>query len=246
MPDPCYSRRWYFSYGGRPVLRSCLTLSAFIFNSLAIGQTATFAQITGKVIGTVADADSGVPVGGAEVVVEGTNLETITGDDGSYVIDNAPVGLREMSVHYLDTQTTRDNLRILAGQTTRVDFAVKQAGRIGMTLKRAALVLREGMNPRSALANYAPTRSSNDILELGVGIYPHPSLQPEPWISRAIGREEIGSYRIGAYRGILPWREPEVGERKLQPRLKVSAISPGLRTKVDNPQARRNKDNLEE
>lgn len=234
------------------MLRSCLTLSAFILNSLAIGQTAAVAQITGKVIGTITDADSGVPVGGAEVFVEGTDLETTTGDDGSYVIDNAPVGLREVSVRYLDTQTTRDNLRILAGKTTRVDFAVKQAGRIGITLSRATRVLIQAwpfpfpITPRSALANYAPTLSSNDILGPGVGIYPHPNLQPIPGISRAIGRDEIGAYRIGAYRGILPQREPVVGERRLQPRLEVRAIGSGLQTKVVNPQARRNKKNLEE
>ncbi|MBW3671817.1 MAG: carboxypeptidase-like regulatory domain-containing protein, partial [Acidobacteria bacterium] len=38
----------------------------------------SFAQVTGKVIGTVTDRDTGQPLVGAQVVVENTNLGNVT------------------------------------------------------------------------------------------------------------------------------------------------------------------------
>ncbi|HJU86321.1 MAG TPA: hypothetical protein VJ788_03015, partial [Gemmatimonadota bacterium] len=49
-----------------------------VFALLAFGGSAAFAQVTGKVIGTVTDSDTGQPLVGAQVVVEGTNLGNVT------------------------------------------------------------------------------------------------------------------------------------------------------------------------
>ncbi|MGH7543233.1 MAG: carboxypeptidase-like regulatory domain-containing protein, partial [Gemmatimonadota bacterium] len=53
-----------------------------------------YGQVSGKVIGTVTDADTGQPLVGAQVVVSGTNLGNVTNEDGYYFINNVPVGIQ--------------------------------------------------------------------------------------------------------------------------------------------------------
>ncbi|MBW3660787.1 MAG: carboxypeptidase-like regulatory domain-containing protein [Gemmatimonadetes bacterium] len=88
-----------------------------VFALLASTETAAFAQVTGKVIGTVTDRDTGQPLVGAQVVVEGTNLGNVTNEDGYYFINNTPVGVQEITAQYLGYQTQTQEQRVLAGQT---------------------------------------------------------------------------------------------------------------------------------
>ena len=45
---------------------------------IAVSAGPALAQVTGKVIGTVTDGDTGLPLVGAQVAVEGTNLGNVT------------------------------------------------------------------------------------------------------------------------------------------------------------------------
>ncbi|MGH7565228.1 MAG: carboxypeptidase-like regulatory domain-containing protein, partial [Gemmatimonadota bacterium] len=99
---------------------SVLALGAFAF--LVLSGSAAFAQVTGKVIGTVTDSDTGQPLVGAQVVVEGTNLGNVTNEDGYYFVNTVPVGVQGLTAQYLGYQTTTNEQRILAGQTMTLDF----------------------------------------------------------------------------------------------------------------------------
>ena len=131
----------------------CLVVGVVVFLAAS---GAAFGQTTGKVIGTVTDQDTGQPLIGAQVVVEGTNLGNVTNQDGYYFINNVPVGIERVTAQYLGYQTTTQEERVLAGQTMTVDFAlsseVVQAegivagshGRQGRWLERALLECRRG------------------------------------------------------------------------------------------------------
>ncbi len=81
------------------------------------------AQTTGKVEGMVTDADTGEPLVGAQVMIEGTLIGNITNDEGYYFILNVPVGLQDVKAQIIGYQSmTVKDVRILAGQTHGVDF----------------------------------------------------------------------------------------------------------------------------
>jgi len=80
---------------------------------------------TGKIEGIVQDKDTGAPLAGTQVVVEGTRLGNVTNADGYYFILNVPPGLRSVTFTYTGYQkTTVADVMILAGQTMTVDGAL--------------------------------------------------------------------------------------------------------------------------
>jgi hypothetical protein len=79
---------------------------------------------TGRVAGAVYDSESREPLVGGMVLIEGTNLGNVTGDDGSYFVDHVPAGSYTISAEYLGHGTIRRNLDVSPGQTVKLDFAL--------------------------------------------------------------------------------------------------------------------------
>jgi hypothetical protein len=150
-----------------------------VFALLAFGGSAAFAQVTGKVIGTVTDSDTGQPLVGAQVVVEGTNLGNVTNEDGYYFINNVPVGLDQLTAQYLGYQTLTNEQRILAGQTMTVDFQlsseVVQAEGIVATIEREPLVVRDNTISKTRFtaeeSQNLPVDDIESVIDLSAGIY---------------------------------------------------------------------------
>jgi len=94
-----------------------------ILAAIAFLATSLFAQLsTGKIEGTVRDKDSGKPLLGVQVTIEGTRLGNVTNADGYYFVLNIPPGSRNITFMYTGYQTTTiTNTLILAGQTTTVN-----------------------------------------------------------------------------------------------------------------------------
>ncbi len=90
---------------------------------VALWATAALAQLsTSKIEGTVRDKDTGQPLAGVQVVVEGTRLGNVTNDDGYYFILNVPPGRRGITLTFTGYQkTTISDQLILAGQTATVN-----------------------------------------------------------------------------------------------------------------------------
>ena len=160
-----------------PIRGTALFLGVFAL--LLLSGSAAFAQVTGKVIGTTTDLDTGQPLVGAQVVVEGTNLGNVTNEDGYYFINNVPVGVQALTAQYLGYQTTTQEQRILAGQTMTVDFRlsseVVQAEGIVATIEREPLVARDNTISKSRFtgeeARYLPVDDIESVITLGAGIY---------------------------------------------------------------------------
>ncbi len=100
-----------------------LMMMAFAISLILTIPLGLQAQTTGKVEGTVRDADTGEPLVGAQITIEGTLLGNITNEDGYYFILNVPAGLRNVKTQLIGYQSvTVEDQRVLAGQTHTVDF----------------------------------------------------------------------------------------------------------------------------
>ena len=74
------------------ILAICLIL-AFV--------PAVFAGTSGKIAGIVKDKQTGEPLPGVNVLIEGTTLGASTDIDGYYVIVSVPVGVHQLKVSYI-------------------------------------------------------------------------------------------------------------------------------------------------
>jgi hypothetical protein len=147
---------------------------------LLLSGGAAFAQVTGKVIGTVTDGDTGQPLVGAQIVVEGTNLGNVSNEDGYYFINNIAVGVQSLTAQYLGYQTTTNEQRILAGQTMTVDFRLSseiiQADQaIVAVIEREPLVARDNTVSKTRFtagdAQGLPIGNVDQLVTLAAGIY---------------------------------------------------------------------------
>jgi iron complex outermembrane receptor protein len=84
------------------------------------------AQQTGTLTGTVTAAESGTPLEGVRILVEGTVLATTTSPRGTYRLSDVPVGTRVLVARGLRRGEERRSITITAGQTITLDLALKE------------------------------------------------------------------------------------------------------------------------
>ncbi|MEK6571035.1 MAG: TonB-dependent receptor, partial [Bacteroidota bacterium] len=95
-----------------------LFLIALLFPSFASAQN-------GKLRGRVIDKETGEPLIGATVAVEGTTLGASTNIDGEYFILNVPPGAQTVKATYVGyAPVTISEVKISAGLTSTIDFTL--------------------------------------------------------------------------------------------------------------------------
>ena len=139
-----------------------------------------FAQLTsGKIEGTVRDKDTGQPLAGVQVAVEGTRLGNVSNADGYYFILNVPPGQRSISFTFTGYQkTTVTGQLILAGQTTMVNSELSSTivQLAGITIEGESQVLlpRDNTATKQRLTAEAisasPSTTLEDLLVLEAGV----------------------------------------------------------------------------
>ena len=90
---------------------------------LSLAPAVLFAGVTGKITGRVIDKDTGEPLPGVNVIMEGTMLGAATDINGMFIILNIPVGtytLKSSYIGYKDIVIT--NVRVHADLTTEQNF----------------------------------------------------------------------------------------------------------------------------
>ena len=90
---------------------------------IGLGYSLLFGGTTGKIAGRVIDKDTGQPLYGTNIVVEGTMLGASSDSDGNFIILRLPPGvytIRAMMMGYGSVRV--ENIRISVDKTTRVDF----------------------------------------------------------------------------------------------------------------------------
>ena len=139
-----------------------------------------FAQVAeGKIEGVVRDKETGSPLSGAQVVVQGTNLGNITNQDGYYFILNVPPGLRTITATYTGYQKTSvDNQRIAAGHTATINFTLSSTvvNLEGIVIEGEAepMMQRDNVQTRQTVTleetSDIPTSQLNSIISMQAGI----------------------------------------------------------------------------
>lgn len=103
----------------------CLLFWSFVAN----------AGTTGKIVGSVKDKNSGDPLIGANVVLEGTNFGAATDIDGYFVIINIPPGTYDLTVYYVGyAQVTIKNISVNVDRTTSQEISMSPAAVEGETV----------------------------------------------------------------------------------------------------------------
>lgn len=103
--------------------KSVISSVLVILLSISLG----FAATTGKISGRIVDAETGDPLPGANVVIEGTQQGAATDMDGYYFIINVRPGeytLKASMIGYQTTTTT--NVGVAVDRTTTIDFDLSQ------------------------------------------------------------------------------------------------------------------------
>lgn len=81
------------------------------------------AQGSAKITGTVTDAQTGEPLPGATVALEGTTMGAATNADGEYTIFQVPAGTYTVEASFVGyTTVRRSGVDIIGGITRRLDF----------------------------------------------------------------------------------------------------------------------------
>ncbi len=124
-------------------------LAVFIAGCLA----APLAAQTGKIAGTITDAESGQPIEGVQVHVQGTGYGAVTGTNGRYFIISVPPGtftVQARRVGYRTSEQTGVEVRI--DVTREINFAMGSAAGILATqtiIAEAAPLVEAGLTGSS-------------------------------------------------------------------------------------------------
>ncbi len=161
-----------------------------------------FAQ-SGKMAGIVTDKDSGEPLVGVNIVLDGTTMGAMTGIDGYYVILNVPVGTYNLHASYIGYKdVVLEGVRVSAGVTNDQNFELKQT-----TLELGEAVIVQAQRPlveKNVTQSYSlvtsddiqsiPVRGLNSILALQASVV----LQNGAVHIRGGRSDEVGYYLDGA------------------------------------------------
>lgn len=102
--------------GSRPVSPVGLLAS----RTTALHHGALRAQ--GQVVGTVVHEDTGEPISAAQVSAEGTELSTLTAQDGRFTLTNVPVGTHTLVAQRIGYETQRAEVTVSEGETTTINL----------------------------------------------------------------------------------------------------------------------------
>ncbi len=162
----------------KAVTRVALTLAAAVMFVTGSVTNAHAQGTTGKIQGRVTSA--GQPVVGASVTVLGTSLGNITDNSGLYFVNEVPAGLVTIRVTALGYRTQElTNQRILAGQTTTLNFATLEPAAVELealtiTGDRNPLVPRDQVSSKSIVTGETidklPLDNASSIIRLQPGV----------------------------------------------------------------------------
>ena len=148
-----------------------------VFTILCLLPCLLFAQ-KGKLRGVVTDKETGDPLVGANVIIEGTNMGAAADLNGEFIVLGVPPGLYSVRTEYIGYQrTTISNIRISSNITTTLDFQLASAA-LNMD---AVLIVAERpivqrnttntvrMTTQEDLANI-PIRGLQNIIGINAGV----------------------------------------------------------------------------
>ncbi|MDO8684760.1 MAG: TonB-dependent receptor, partial [Armatimonadota bacterium] len=156
------------TFGREQDLLNCGTIRKLVIIGLMVAMVMcvvaelAMAGTTGIISGVVTDAAKGTKLAGANIVVKGTNLTTVTDANGFYAITNIPPGTYEVTaslVGYGDA--ARTDVQVVMDATTAINLALEEA----VTQEKEAVVTAEKslVRPDVAPTLYLVTNKQEQI-----------------------------------------------------------------------------------
>lgn len=96
---------------------------------LALVLAGSLVAQTGTVSGTVKD-ESGKPLAGANIMVQGTSLGSASDEGGGYTIADVPAGSQTVVATYIGYVSSEQTVTVAAGSNT-VDFTLEESSFLG-------------------------------------------------------------------------------------------------------------------
>lgn len=156
-------------------MKKQLLLDVFL---ILILSSALFSATTGKIAGIITDAESGDPLVGVNVVIEGILLGAATDADGYYTILNVPSGNYTVTasfIGYVDYKVT--DVRVNIDQTTTINVKMQPTvvtGEAVTVVAERPVVQRDvsasTVNIESSQIAALPVQSVDDVVGLQAGI----------------------------------------------------------------------------
>lgn len=147
----------------------------FVVLFFPIAYSAT-AQHSGSIVGKVL-FESGEAAGRATVSVEGTQLSTMSGDDGKYELKNIPYGQHVLIVSSLESQTLRVPVKVSSSRVP-LDLIVRHSDDIGIAeVKVEGKTVKRNMETSGFAVAIIETKeastrnlTTNELLDRTVGV----------------------------------------------------------------------------
>ncbi len=137
-----------------------------------------FGGTTGKLTGTITDADTGEPLPGINVILEGTTIGAATDLEGGFLINNIPPGIYSIKVSGVGFQTKRFvDVKIAVDFTTNLDVIMSTYSIEveEVVVKAEAPLVREDLTSSHVSVDAAqieslPVESVAQIISLQAGV----------------------------------------------------------------------------
>jgi len=107
-------------------LTSTVSRSAAL-TSLLIVIASGLAHAQGTVTGKVTGQAGGQPIADTRILLIGTNLSAVSGEDGSYTIRNVPAGSAQVQALRVGFKSERKTVTVTSGASTTADFQLSIA-----------------------------------------------------------------------------------------------------------------------
>lgn len=142
-----------------------------IAQSPAANQPLQLAQATTEQSGSIQGRITGsqdIPLAGAVVRVQGTQIETTTNRDGTYLLPSVPAGSRAITIQFIGYEPVTQTIQVSAGQRDRIDVAMTTSAALeGMTV-----VGYRGAQSRAMMQQRASDRIVNVVSADTLGDFP--------------------------------------------------------------------------
>ncbi len=151
------------------------------------------AAVTGKIAGIVVDAETGEPLPGANVIIEGTNMGAATDPDGYFFIIRVSPGVYNVQARMMGyTSLTQTGVDVSTDHTTQLRFELKPAvieGE-GITVKAEAQVIKMDLSASSISAKSDDIEAVPFVDDIGDYINRQAGIQG--WNVRGGSVDEVG------------------------------------------------------
>ncbi len=137
-----------------------------------------FAQTTGKIIGTVTDKQTGEPLIGVNVVVEGRAIGAATDVNGQFYIINISPGKYNVNFSMIGyTQHKVEEVRVSVNRTTTINAALQVAAVQGEVVIVTASMISTKKDQTGSIQNVSadkieelPVQSLGEVINMQVGV----------------------------------------------------------------------------